>query len=297
MKKAENEIVTVVTKPEFKGDIKAEIKGLPEIEDNIKEVKEFAIGLNNYYKTVVFTEETMKEATDEKANVNKFKDKVAKFRQDIIAEYKKPIELFESTAKETEKILGETYTTINDQVNNYNNAKKDKIRSMSEAFFNEYAKSKNIDFVTYDKGNFNITLSLMTEKGDLTKGAKDEVIAFVDRIVNDLELIEEEELKVDILVEYKKTLNASASILEVKRRAKAIEDEKIRQQQIAEARAKQAEAVAKVEEVVVVSAPVVEEAPKVAEPKYNMSFKIIGETKDRLLAVRQWLDKEGYKYE
>lgn len=36
-----NEIVTTneITKPEFKGEIKAEIKGLAKIEDNIKEVK------------------------------------------------------------------------------------------------------------------------------------------------------------------------------------------------------------------------------------------------------------------
>lgn len=289
--KEKNELVTVVTKPEFKGEIVVEITGLAKIEDNIKEVKEFAIGLNNYYKNIIFTEDTMKDATEEKAKVNKFKDKVAEYRKNVTNQVMENIKDYVDISKEVETLLGDTYSTINDQVNKFNDSKKEAMRIEVEEFFNEYRDSKGIDFVEYANANINITLSTSMKK------LKEEAQSFIDRIVNDLELINEEELKTEILVEYKKTLNASASILEVKRRAKAIEDEKIRQQRIAEAIAKQAEAVAKVEEVVVVTAPVVEEAPKVAEPKYNMSFKIIGETKDRLVAVRKWLDEGGYKYE
>ena len=55
-----------LTKPEFKSEIKAEIKSLGQIEDNIQDVKEHALKLANYYENVVFTEETLKEATNEK---------------------------------------------------------------------------------------------------------------------------------------------------------------------------------------------------------------------------------------
>lgn len=284
-----HEIVTVVTKPEFKGEIVVEITGLAKIEDNIKEVKEFAIGLNNYYKNVIFTEETMKDATEEKAKVNKFKDKVAEYRKNVTNQVMENIKEYVDISKEVETLLGDTYSTINDQVNKYNDEKKAKMREEVEEYFNEYRDSKGIDFIEYSNANINITLSASMKK------LKEEAQAFIDRIVNDLELINEEDLKTEILVEYKKTLNASASILEVKRRVKAIEDEKIRQQQIAEQKAKQAEVVAKVEENIIVEAPVVE-APKVETKELKMTFTVYGSLDD-LKKVKEFLVNGGYKYE
>ena len=72
----ENNELTLV-KPEFNGEIQAKIKSLGEIESNIKEVQNYAVELNNYYKNIVFTEDTMKIAKDEKSKVNKFKKIVA----------------------------------------------------------------------------------------------------------------------------------------------------------------------------------------------------------------------------
>lgn len=150
-----NEIVTTneITKPEFKGEIKAEIKGLAKIEDNIKEVKKFAEDLNKYYATVVWTEDTLNDAKNEKANVNKFKDKVAEFRKNIIAEYNKPIALFETTAKDTEAILKKTYETINIQVKKYEDDTKEQIKKQCIEYFNECIASEKIDFVTFDNLN------------------------------------------------------------------------------------------------------------------------------------------------
>lgn len=297
-----NELVTAneITKPEFKGEIKAEIKGLAKIEDNIKEVKKFAEDLNKYYATVVWTEDTLNDAKDEKANVNKFKDKVAEFRKNIIAEYNKPIALFETTAKDTEAILKETYETINIQVKKYEDETKEKIKQQCIEYFNECIASEKIDFVTFDNMNLSITLGMQTKSGDLTKKTKDEINSFVEKIVSDIELINEEELKTEILVEYKKTLNASASILEVKRRAKAIEDEKQRQIELAKQREIQQQTIAKVDAVVeqteqqtIITAPI-EEKPE--EKIYNVSFKVYG-TLDQLKELKQYLVNGGYKYE
>lgn len=297
-----NEIVTTneITKPEFKGEIKAEIKGLAKIEDNIKEVKKFAEDLNKYYATVVWTGDTLNDAKNEKANVNKFKDKVAEFRKNIIAEYNKPIALFETTAKDTEAILKETYETINIQVKKYEDDTKKQIKKQCIEYFNECIASEKIDFVTFDNMNMNITLGMQTKGGELTKKTKDEINAFVEKIVSDIELINEEELKTEILVEYKKTLNASASILEVKRRAKAIEDEKQRQIELAKQREIQQQTIAKVDAVVeqpeqptIINAPI-EEKPE--EKIYNVSFKVYG-TLDQLKELKQYLVNGGYKYE
>ena len=52
-----------LVKPEFNGEIQAKIKSVGEIESNMKEVKGYVEELNDYYKNINFTEETMKEGT------------------------------------------------------------------------------------------------------------------------------------------------------------------------------------------------------------------------------------------
>ena len=91
-------------------------------------------------------------------------------------------------------------------------------------YFNEYKESNHIDFINYEQANINITLN------NSLKSLKKEVTDFIDKVVNDLELINEEEYKVEILVDYKKSLNVADSILGVKRRNTAIREvkEKIR---------------------------------------------------------------------
>ena len=82
-----------LVKPEFDGEIQVRIKSVGEIESNMREVKGYVEELNNYYKSVTFTEETLKQAKEEKAKVNKFKTEVADYRKKITAEYNKPIKV------------------------------------------------------------------------------------------------------------------------------------------------------------------------------------------------------------
>ena len=153
-----------LVKPEFSGEIQVKIKSLGEIESNMKEVKRYVENLNNYYKNITFTEETIKEAKEEKAKINKFKSEVANYRKNIVAEYNKPIKIFEDTSKETEKILTKTYTTINSQVANYEDIKKQRKEQEIKEYFEEYKVANNIDFVNYGQAKINVTLTASVKK-------------------------------------------------------------------------------------------------------------------------------------
>lgn len=276
-------------KPVLDLEPKAQIKSLGVIEDNILDVKEKVIEINNYYKEVKFTEETMKQATEEKASVNKFKKAIADYRKNIIAEYKKPIEIFERTAKETEKLLDDTYKTINEQVENYNNQKKEKIREENEQYFNEYCKSKNINFVTYRQANINITLN------SSKKSLQEQVRLFIDEIVDDLNLIETQEHKAEILVEYKQSLNVSQAITTVTNRFKAIEEEKKKQEELKEQLKQEPIAIIRDEEtnVEILQKPKIEEKQ---EEILTLNFKVRG-TRTKLKALKEFLENGGYDYE
>ncbi len=295
---------SLIKKPQFNGEIQAQIKSVGEIESNMKEVKGYVENLNNYYKNVTFTDETMKEAKDEKSKVNKFKSQVADYRKNIIAEYNKPIKAFEDTAKETEKLLTETYNTINQQVANYENKQKEIKEQEIKDYFEEYKTANNIDFITYGQARINVTLSTSM------KSLKEQAKQFIDKIVDDLKLIETQEHKTEILVEYKQTLNVSQAITSVTNRFKTIEEEKKRQEEIKQKQLEEAQKIAdenikkqteKTKKALdnfnlthqeILQAPVEEKQEEIL----TLKFTVKG-TRKKLRELKQFLESGGYDYE
>lgn len=284
-----------LVKPEFSGEIQVKIKSLGEIESNMKEVKGYVENLNNYYKNITFTEETIKEAKEEKAKINKFKNEVANYRKNIVAEYNKPIKIFEDTSKETEKILTETYNTINSQVTNYEDIEKQKKEQEIKDYFEEYKVANNIDFVNYEQAKINVTLTASVKK------LKEQAKAFIDEIIDDLKLIETQECKDEILVEYKQNLNVSRAIQEVANRHKLLEEERKKQEQkivhidMNENHEITKKSYEQLEDVF--NKPLEQPQEEKKEELFTMSFKVKNETKTRLKLIKQFLENGGYDYE
>lgn len=266
-----------IIKPTFNEEIKAEIKGISTIENNINLVKDYAVNLQEYYKNVVFSEEEKKDAETEKAQINKQIKQVADFRKAIIQKYNEPIKQFEITAKETEKILKETYDFINEQVKVFDQAELEKIKEKVESYFNEYAISKEIDFIKLEDMKLSITKGLVTATGNLSKKAMEQINLFVDSVRKDLDLINTLEFKEEILIEYKKTLQCGSSIMLVQDRHKQLEELK----QVPKEEPKN-----EVVENKVLQAPIVE------EKRYSMTFTVYG-TKSQLSELTKYLEKEG----
>lgn len=276
-------------KPSFDIEIKAEIKGVAKIENNINQVKEIALAMKEYYSQIEFkSEEEITLAVEEKKKVNDFKKEVSKYRIDLVKEYKKPIDLFEQTAKETEAILTEVYEGMNKPVNDYRDKQKQKIIVQLKEYFKEYTESKNIDFLKYENANINVTLSTT-----LTKGQK-EIVAFVDKVEEDLKLIDTQEDKIDILVEYKKTLNVSNAIMIVNERKKRVAEEISSQAELQKVKTAEQKVVEKVEEVV--QAPKVVEVPKIVEEQVTLTFAVTS-TKIKLRELIKFMNEGGYKVE
>lgn len=287
----ENKEIQIV-KPQFNNEIEARIKSVGEIESNMKEVKEYVKDLNNYYKNIIFTEETMKEAKDEKAKVNKFKKQVSDYRKNIISEYNKPIKIFEDTAKETEQLLTETYNTINTQVADYENMQKKLMENEIRDYFEEYKQSLNIDFIKYEDAKINVTLN--ASKTSLKKQVKQ----FIDKITDDLKLIEMQEHKTEILIEYKQTLNLSQSIAIVINRFKAIEEEKKKQKEIHIEMNEEHEITQGSYEQLesMFNKPLEQPREEKTEKILTLKFTVRG-TRTKLKELKQFLENGGYDYE
>ena len=243
----------LINKPNFNLEVVANIDGVANIQSNMEQIKEQAIMIKNWYDSLVITEDMLKDIKSEKSQINKAKETVATYRKDIVKEFKKPIEQFELLAKETENILNEAYATCNEAVKRFEDETKAKKTEKVKAYFDEYAKSLNIDFVEYERLGINVTLTASM------KSLKEAVKVCLDKIASEIDLIniQKEELIPDMLVEYKKTLNVANAIKNVTDRHKAIEEEKARQEALKALKAEEEKTIAKAKEVIEeVTAPV-----------------------------------------
>lgn len=137
-------------KPILKNEIKAEINGASTVTNNMNEVKEYALQMKEYYSNLVFNDDQVKEAKDERASINKIVKKVADYRKDIVSEFNKPLEDFVNTAKETEGILKEASNCIDIQVKKYEEEEKLKKKEECEELFNNLIGDLK-DLVSFEK--------------------------------------------------------------------------------------------------------------------------------------------------
>lgn len=203
-------------KPILKNEIEAKISGVSKVEDNISEAKEYALQLKEYYSKLVFTDDQIKEAEEERASINKIVKKISDYRKNIVSEFKKPIELFESTAKETEKILKETSEFVDVQVKSYEAKQKALKKSEIEKIYDSLIEEESINNLVnlnmiFDERYLNKTYKIEDVEKDL-KGK-------TTKIENDIQAIKDlnSEHEISLVNNYLKNFDLSLVIAENKR--------------------------------------------------------------------------------
>ena len=145
-------------------------------------------------------------------------------KEQILAPYTKFEEIYKTYISDKYKSAD---IDLKNKIDTVENELKNKKEQEIKDYFEEYKKANDIDFITYEQARINVTLSASK------KSLKEQAKAFIDKIVDDLKLIETQEHKAEILVEYKNDLNVSKAITTVTSRFKAIEE--LKQKQLEEA--------------------------------------------------------------
>ncbi len=203
-------------KPILKNEIEAKISGITTVEDNISEAKEYALQLKEYYSKLVFSNDQLEEAKTERASINKIVKKISDYRKNIVAEFNKPIEKFENTAKETEKILKETADFVDAQVKNYEDkiksSKKEEIVKIFNNLVEEYDFTDLLKFeMVFNERYLNKTYELESVKKDISDK--------LTKISSDIKAIKDlnSEYEVSLINNYLSTFDLSKVIAENKR--------------------------------------------------------------------------------
>ena len=266
-----------------------EVKQLPVIEERLQAIKAQIAERVNYAKSLVCTEDTAREIKKIRAEFNKEFKELEEKRKEVKKAVMMPYDRFEVVFKEcVSEPYKEADADLKNKIDSVENELKAEKAAEVRAYFDEYLASRNVTMpLTFECANINVTLSASL------KSLKEKAKAFIDRVCDDLNLIETQEHKDEILYEYKQSLNVSYAITTVANRYKAIEEQKAKEEERkARAEAEQ-KAVEKVEQVVEsLTPPTVEEQ----EPIITAKFTVKG-TRTQLKALKEFLNNGGYDYE
>ncbi len=264
------------------------VKQLPVIEEQLRSLSDEIDKKVSRALSLVVSDETVKEVKKVRAELNAdFKDleqKRKSVKEQVMNPYLQFEEIYKKYVTEKFKYADEELKKKISMVETEQlNAKSKEIKD----YFEEYKVSKNIDFITFENANINITLSASN------KSLKEQAKEFIDKVSDDLALIDSQEHKEEILIEYKKSLNVSLAITTVVNRYKELEELKKKQEVVEQQKQVKETTVAKVEEIL--SAPVQIETTNQDEI-LEIAFKVRG-SREKLKELVHFLKERGYEYE
>lgn len=265
------------------------VKQLPIIEEKLKELSSEIDAKVERAKSLIVCEDTVKEVKKMRADLNnEFKALEAerkKVKETVLAPYMQFEEVYKTYVSDKYKSADiELKKKIDEVESAQKKFKEDNIRK----YFEEYKLAKKIDFAVFEQANLNITLTASEKR------LREQVKAFLDKIEDDLNLIESQEFKDEILIEYKKDLNVSQSITKALNRHKELEEMQKRKEEQEVQKKIEQERVQEVEQAL--TAPTKIEKKQEESKLLRIDFSVIG-TEEQLKEVVKFLRKGGYKYE
>ena len=237
------------------------------IEEQLKTISDEIQKRVDYAEKLVCTIDTIKDIKKQRTILrNQFNDLETQ-RKQVKAEFQAPYLRFEKVYKE---LISDKYKNADVQlkrkIDNVESELKLQKENNIREYFNEYCESEGIDFVKFEQIGLNINLST-TEKS-----LREQIKAFVDKVKNDIELIQHEDNSAEIMIEYTKHLNVSRAIIEVKERHKKLSE-------IVNSADKNVQNDTNEQQ---------KETLKAPEQIYTMNFKVSG-TKQQLVKLKQYL--------
>ena len=240
------------------------------------------------------TEDNKVQVKQRRTEINNLNTAMESKRKEIKKEILKDYELFnEKYEQEVKSKLINASSILTNKIDEIENKQKEIGTNNIKRYFEEYRDFLHLnDIINFEDLNLNITL---TNLGKTLEGKKykEEIKQRLDSIANDINLINLEEYKEEILLEYKVTLDFAKSKLIVVNRHSAIDAIRVQQKE----KNKQVEQEQKIEEKVEeIIAPVEIKENEEIEEIIESTFTVKGTLK-QLKELKIYLEEKGIYYE
>lgn len=187
---------------------------LQHIEWNGEEIRKQVQMMMSAYTDVVYTEDTMKAAKDDRATLNKFKKVIEDRRKEVKKKCMEPYEQFEKEVKEITVLIDKPIGMIDSQIKEYEEKQKAEKKSQIQAAYDESIGDFGNDLPferVFDTRYLNATFSLSK--------AMSEVIEKIEKFKTDIATIDslDSKHKLNVRDVYVRTLDLSQAMAEDRR--------------------------------------------------------------------------------
>lgn len=273
---------------------------LPIIQERLQDIRTSVTMRTNLAKSLVCSPETLRDVKQARAELRAEFDSLEAQRKAIKKAVMEPYDRFEKTYKEC---VSDAFTAADNElkgkISNVESGIKSQCENRLYAWFEELRDLNHLDFLRWEQTGIKVDMASAQQK--TPKKLMTQIEGFVQRVREDVTMISGMEDAEEIMVEYKKTLNAPEAVRTVQERHSAIARE-------AEARAARADSsrqeeyhARKVEEAArrageALAPP--EAAPAAPVPegqKYRCTFSVVA-TKEQLKKLKEFMNQEGIQY-
>lgn len=236
--------------------------------------------------SLIVNDDTVKEVKQVRANLNKEFNELELQRKQVKQAIMSKYDEFEEIYKENvSNLYKQADTTLKEKINSVENQLKQEKEDELKCFAEQWFISKGIeDIVKFEDIELNITLSASL------KSLKEQIIKFCEQVFNDIKLIELEEYKDEILIEYKENHNFMQSKIDVTFRHQQLDYMKKRDEEILKMKLEEEKVIEKVDEIIA-PVEVIED-----EDIIEVAFKVKG-TKSQIKQIKELIIELGLEYE
>ena len=270
------------------------IEQMPKVFSQLEKIGEIIKKKTSDLDKLECTEANKQEVKSRRTEINNTLALLEAKKKEIKNKLLEPYNVFEAKYnEECKEKLQNASSILTEKINSIEIQQKlekeQELREFADEYFSHYMIK---DVVKFEDIGLNITLSASI------KSLKEQTKAFCERISNDLKLIDLEEYKDEIVIEYLKNLDFAKSKMLVVERHRQLEEIKKREEELKAQQEQEQEIVEKVEEVVEEIKPPVEiidvEAQEVEEI-FTATFTV-KTTKAKLKALKNFMESEGIEY-
>ena len=261
-----------------------QVKQLPIIEEQLRTIKAEIEKQADEALSLVCNEDTVQTVKSKRAELNKLFTSLEEQRKAVKQAVMGPYNDFEKIYKEcVTETLKPKIDTLTGRIDDVENGIKSKCESELIEYFDELCVAHHVEWLTFDRCG--IKVDMASAKSKNPKKLKEQILDFVVRVSNDVTTISWNENADELLVEYKRSLNFTEAMQTVLERNRRIEAER----KLLDARSEQKA----VEDAVISKVDAL--TPPVVQETVTVTFTVT-DTKDRLIALREWMKENNYKY-
>lgn len=280
------------------------VKQLPVIEEHLLSLAGAIDQQVDAALSLACTESTVKDVKRVRADLNKQFTALEEQRKAVKAAVLGPYEQFQQVY---DKCVSTKFKLADENLKNKINDVEDVLRDQKEANIREYYIEKAASLhiseteIPFERASIKITLSASE------KSLRDACDTFLNRIAEDLAMIEQQEFRDEILTEFRQSLSGSQAVTAVLTRHRQIEEERERAAKRAEAEAAAQQHVQEVRAAVAqqeaLSAPVETAYQENVEPTMNEDDEILRvpfvaiATRRKLRGLKNYMKENGIRYE